>query len=237
MLRNSSIGGWVVFAAVSVLSGCETLDTVRVRDDNAPAYSGTLISRPEEMRHGRNGNIQSGIEFGYERYKGESIQVLSATQYLSLEKGRINGPQQSHNTSDIYHGHVAYNMLFTLGHHFEFEPALGAEFDKIEMTAQGSLPASPLIKESQHNWQAMLALTPRWNFNEYFGIESRFNGGTNFAGTTVSGNTTSFVIRPVPNILLKAGYYSREYEFETPKGLSNFQPRFSGFSGNITFIF
>ena len=223
-------------AGLTPLTGCQVLDDLSVQD-NYRAINESVIVRPEALRYGRGKAGRGGIEFGYERYRGEDTQVLELDHYLQLEQGRINGPQTVSATADIRRGRVAYNHLFAFGRHFELEPALGLAYNQVTFTAQGSAPGSQKFLSTEHSWDIALALSPRWNFNKYVGIETRIGLGIGTGGETVASDAISLVVRPIPQLALKAGYYWREQNFETSTGLSNLDTDFSGPHATIVLIF
>jgi len=208
-----------------------------VHDSSAPAFNATLINRPEEMHFGKGKGGRGGIEFAYEHYRGEGTQDIATGRYLSLDQGRINGPQTVSDTAQVQHGHVAYNLLFSFGRHFDLEPAFGIAYDKFTATALSRAPGSSELSINGQKWGGLAALTPRWNFNQYFGFEARFSLSGDFKNTEITGSNLAFVLSPSSHFSLKAGYYSRGTQFETPSSHSNVETNFHGFSGGLTLVF
>ncbi|HTE39406.1 MAG TPA: hypothetical protein VK629_01165 [Steroidobacteraceae bacterium] len=230
----------VVVSIGLVASGCvheRTLDEAKVRDQGAPAYTGSVIIRPESMVYGRRSGNRGGFEAAYERYRGDDSQQVDLDHYLSLGKGEINGPQTAATHIKVDHGHVGYNHLFMFGRHFELEPMLGLSLDRMTVTAQGTAPGSRLLTEKAERWGALIAVTPRFNFNEYVGLEARLSGGVDFKSGGVVSGVFSVVARPGAGVTLKAGHYSRSQEFNSTGGVSDLDTGLSGFMGALTFDF
>jgi hypothetical protein len=240
LLQRLRLYSAAVVALGGVLTaGCShqrTLDEVQLQDKGAPSYTAAVFIRPESMMHGRRGH-RGGFEAAYERYRGDDTQEVGIDHYVSLNGADIDGPQIAMTSVKIDHGHFGYNHLFRMGSHFELEPMLGVSFDQMKVTAQGSVPGSRLLTEEVERWGLLIAVTPRYNFNQYIGIETRVSGGSDFKSGGVASIGFSLVARPAAGVTLKVGHYSRSQEIEPLRPGSDLDTGLQGFSGTVAFDF
>jgi hypothetical protein len=156
---------------------------------------------------------------------------------VQLGSTTLFGPQQVTHTLDVQHGHIAYNHLFNFGSHFELEPALGASYDKMIATSRSEFSNSPVAKDDQHSWGLMVRLTPRFMINRYIGLQAQVRTGPDGDGEWVGNLSGAAVLRPFPNLELKAGYYEHNQEFDLRDGTSDIEAEFEGFLAQVTLVF
>jgi hypothetical protein len=238
---RAAIGSTALGLIATIFAGCHTnpasvRDDVQFLDDDAPAYNGSVVVRPEDMRlRGKAG--RGGIEFGYERYRGESEQEVETNHFVQLGSTSFSGPQTVLHTVDVQHGHIAYNHLFNFGSHFELEPALGVSYDKMIATSRRESVSLPLAKDDQHSWGLMVRVTPRFMINRFIGLQAQVRTGPDGDGEWTGNFSGAAILRPVPNVELKAGYYQHNQEFDLRSGTSDVEAEFEGFLAHVTFIF
>lgn len=227
-LRNSILHYGIAALAI-VLAGCTTIrQPLHVDDENVRDVAGSVVIRPESMHyHGRHG--EGGIEFAYERHRGRGVQAIQAPHYVSVGGQTINGTQTIVNEADSEYGHVAYDHLMHLGRYFEFEPSLGLAFSKVTVNTQASNPpTAPGLSLSERNWGLNITLTPRWNFNDYVGMEARVRYSVFRDASDSQTFIPSVVLRPIANVAIHAGYMWFSQRVETPDNSSNVEIRFQG---------
>jgi hypothetical protein len=226
-------------ASIATLTGCETLDhkildPIRINDEEALARTGSMIIRPPTMAGRRT---QGGVEFNYERYRGQGEQTLKLDHYVETDLGPIHGPQIIDNTADSESGRVAYNHLIKLGPHFELEPSLGVTYERVLLTTQSRLPNATRHIVEDKAFGLGFNFMPRFTVNQFIAIEGK-------VGFTIDEDSDSSVTRhmaivlsPIPNVALRGGYYWRDQEVEAHDGDSDFDVNFEGALASVTLRF
>jgi hypothetical protein len=229
-----------VTATAVILTGCQTvepriLDPIRIVDEEAPAYTGSMIIRPPTMAGRRT---QGGVEFNYERYRGQSEQRLDPNHYVETNEITLLGPQIIDNTADSESGRVAYNHLVKLGPHFELEPSLGVTYERLLLTTTGRLPYSGQRDTVDDKSFGMgLNFIPRFNVNQFVAIEGKVGFTIDEDSDTSLTRHMAIVLSPIPNIALRGGYYWRDQDVESHDGNSDFEIDFEGALASVTLRF
>ncbi len=253
--RKMQFGLAMLFASAG-LSGCaHTLTSASVDDSSAPLYASTVVIRPESWRPTENKRHWGGIEFGYEHQSGKGLQDIAGDKYITHDvDNEFIGPQTVHHAAKVDHGRVAYNRLYSMGSHFQLEPSWGIAYDSISIrtegivksTITGNVIGQQAVRFHQNVVGATAGIIPRWNFNQYFAVEtpvrasvglvSHGDSGSVFSarhlGTTVLINP-SLAFRPVKNLSLGLGYAIRSQTIGNKGLASRTELDFSGYSATL----
>jgi hypothetical protein len=233
------LGALTVSGVASVLTACQTLDTrildpVNVIDEEAFARTGSMIIRPPTMASRRT---QGGVEFDYERYRGQSEQRVALDHYLEFAAGTINGPQTVDNSADSESGRIAYNHLIKLGPHFELEPSLGFTYERVLLTVQSRLPNTPPQIVDDKAFGMGLSFVPRFRVNRFIAIEGKLAGVIDEDSDTSFTRHIAVELSPIPQLALRGGYFWRDQDIESPEGFSDFDVNFEGPLASVTLRF
>jgi len=225
----------IVFGTAILLSGCETLESIRVTDDEALARTGSITVRPETMQMGRHS--QGGLELNYERYRGKGEQAIALGSYVKINETTYVGPQTVDNTADSESGRIAYNHLMKFGPHFELEPSLGITYERMVITTQSRLSNSKAEMIDDKALGLGLTLAPRFVVNRFIAVEAKAGLMIDEDSDTAFTRHIGLVLSPIPNIALRGGYYWRDQELESVEGYSDFKTDFEGVLASVTLSF